>query len=70
MNRIEAQRKKQSITQCELAYKMGVSQANVSQWEKGETLPRADKLPLLAKILNCTIDELFDKDNETKTKSA
>ena len=59
MNRIEQYRRKNGITQYELALKMGVSQANISLWEKGEVSPRSDKLPLLAKILNCTIDELF-----------
>nr|QGT51274.1 hypothetical protein Firmicute1046_3500 [uncultured Firmicutes bacterium] len=59
MRGIEIQRKKQHFTQCELAHRIGVSQANISQWEKGEALPRADKLPALAKILNCTIEDLF-----------
>ena len=77
MNGIEVYRKKQKITQCELANKMGISQANVSQWENGEALPRTDKLPLLAKILNCTIDELFGNEKQnlraepaSKAKSA
>ena len=62
MNGIERQRRKQNITQTELAKKLSVSQANISQWEKGEVLPRADKLPAIAKALGCSIDELFDND--------
>lgn len=61
MNGIERQRKKSNITQSELAQMLGVSQANISQWETGEALPRADKLPQLAEILGCKIDDLFDK---------
>lgn len=61
MNGIERQRKKNNITQSKLAQMLGVSQANISQWEKGEALPRADKLPQLAEILGCKIDDLFDK---------
>lgn len=61
MNGIERQRKKSNITQSELAQMLGVSQANISQWETGEAFPRADKLPQLAEILGCKIDDLFDK---------
>ena len=62
MNGIEIQRRKENITQSALAKALGVSQANISQWEKGEVLPRADKLPALAKALNCSIDDLFSSD--------
>lgn len=61
MNGIEVQRKKHNITQSELARLMDVSQANISQWETGEAFPRADKLPQLAEILDCKIDDLFNK---------
>lgn len=69
MNGIELQRKKNCITQSELAQILGVSQANISQWEKGEALPRADKLPVIAQALHCTIDELFSPD-ENRTGKA
>ena len=49
------------MTQSELAQLLGVSQANISQWETGEAMPRADKLPELAKILECSIDDLYMK---------
>lgn len=62
---IQYQRHKNNITQAELANRLGISQANVSQWESGEVLPRSDKLPLLAKALNCTIDELYDSGTES-----
>ena len=62
MNGFERQRRKQNITQTALAKKISVSQAIISQWESGEALPRADKLPLLAEVLGCSIDELFDND--------
>lgn len=59
MKGIELQRRKIGLSQIELAEKVGVSQANISQWESGVALPRADKLPVLAKALNCKIDDLF-----------
>lgn len=67
MKGIEYRRKRIGISQIELANKIGVSQANVSQWESGSALPRSDKLPALAKALNCKIDDLFD---EIKTAAA
>lgn len=51
------------MTQNELAQLLRLNQKAVSQWETGETMPSADKLPQLARILGCTIDDLF-RDNE------
>lgn len=59
MMAIENLRTKAGMSQLELAEKAGVTQGAVSQWETGESMPRSDKLSELAKILNCTIDELF-----------
>ena len=47
------------MTQKELAHKLGVTQGAVSQWEKGIANPKVDKLPLLARILGCSIDDLY-----------
>lgn len=57
--RLKFFREKNSLTQKELSLMVGVEQNTISQWESGERLPRADKLPLLAKILGCTVDELL-----------
>lgn len=48
-----------NMSQCELAANCGVSQSVISQWETGTTLPRTRDLPDLAKVLGCSIDELF-----------
>ena len=57
-------RKKLKMTQAELAEKLGVRQSTISQWESGISVPRADKLPQLARLLGCSIDELFEKGGE------
>ena len=49
------------LTQIDLANRLCVNRSTVSMWEIGKSNPRADLLPKLAKILNCSIDELFDK---------
>ena len=59
MNNIKEFREKASMSQEELAKTLVISQQAVAKWEAGEAMPRADKLPELAKILGCTIDDLF-----------
>ena len=47
-------------TQAEIASRMNVSQQAIAKWENENSLPRADKLVQLAKILDCTVDELLN----------
>lgn len=61
---IKKARERLGITQTELADKLGVRQSTVAMWETDNSLPRADKLPILAKFLGCTIDELLMSDVE------
>lgn len=62
MNIVGARRSK-GMTQQELADLLKTTRSTVAMWESGESFPRADKLPQLARILGCTIDDLF-RDNE------
>lgn len=64
MNAISRLRKKQGLSQVQLAKILNVTQGAVSQWEMGLSNPKSEILPELAKALNCTIDELFKKDKE------
>ncbi|MEG1492589.1 MAG: helix-turn-helix transcriptional regulator [Oscillospiraceae bacterium] len=59
MNGIKKQRLALGFTQSQLAIMVGVGQSIVAQWETGRALPRADKLPEIAKALGCSIDELY-----------
>ncbi len=62
---IKKAREKVGLTQQELANELGVVQSTVAMWETQSSLPRADKLPALAKVLGCTIDELLKgEDND------
>lgn len=63
LNNIKQFREQLDITQEELCKMLGVTQSAVAMWENERTLPRTDKLPRLAEIFNCTIDDLF---SETK----
>ena len=56
---IKDKRMSKNLTQEELAEMLGVTRSTIAMWETGEAFPRADKLPLLARILECNIDDLF-----------
>ena len=58
--KIKELRLSKNLTQEDLAKKLIVDRSAVAMWETGKAMPRADKLPELAKILGCTIDELFE----------
>lgn len=59
MIEIKNKRTIMKMTQQQLADCIGVEQNTVSQWESGVRNPRIELLPKLAKILNCTVDELL-----------
>jgi transcriptional regulator with XRE-family HTH domain len=59
MNTIRNHRKKLRLTQSALAQKMGTDQTAISKWERGQAMPRAEKLPALARVLHCRIDDLY-----------
>ena len=42
--------------------KLKVSDAAVYMWETGQLRPRASRLPEIAKLYGCTVDELLRKD--------
>ena len=56
---ISENRKKQNMTQEELAEKLNVSKNAVSKWERGLNLPDASIMQELCKILKITLNELF-----------
>ena len=57
--RFKVLREKANLTQAQIAEALNIGQSTVSMWESGENLPRADKLPQLARLLNCTVDDLL-----------
>ena len=60
MNVMTERRLKGAIpTQREVALILGVKESAVSKWERGLSKPRADKLPTLAKLYGCSIEELL-----------
>lgn len=62
--KIVSLRKERNMTQTELADEMGVSFQAVSNWERGSSMPDISKLPQLAELFGCTVDELLDEKSE------
>lgn len=67
-------RKRNSLSQEQLAEKLGVSRQAVSKWESGQSYPEMDKMLLICKMFNYNIDELMnrniidiDENNQSKT---
>lgn len=54
-------RKKQGLTQEELAGKLGVTNQSVSKWESAQCCPDISLIPKLADIFEISIDELFGR---------
>jgi len=52
-------RKSSGLTQEALAEALNVARSTVAMWEIGVSKPRADKLIALAKLLDCTVDDLL-----------
>ena len=67
-------RKEKKITQEELAEKLYITDRAVSKWERGLSLPDADKMIDLCNILDINVNELLIgekidmKDNDKKTE--
>lgn len=59
MNNLKSLRDQAKFTQEDVAVKLNIDRSTIAKWETGEAMPRADKLPQLARVLGCTIDELF-----------
>ena len=57
-------RTKRSMTQEQLAEKIGVSRQSVSKWETDSAIPDIEKLKLLAEIFEVSITELLGMECE------
>ena len=57
-NRIFELRNRQSITQEELALKVGVTRQAISKWERGERLPDLYNIQQLARAFDVTVDDI------------
>lgn len=64
---IRSYRKKNNLSQDELAEKIGVSRQSVSFWETGQTQPTIDNIIALSRIFNISSDELLGNTENINT---
>ena len=53
-------RKKQNLTQEQLAEKLNITSKAISKWEKGKSIPDVSIMQDLCRILNITLNDLFN----------
>jgi len=59
MNRVKELREEQNVKQLDLAVALNISQATLSNWERGVHHPDNDSLGHLARFFKCSIDYLL-----------
>lgn len=59
--KIRSLRTKAGLSEHQLAASMGVAAQIVKAWECETYLPHARQLPLLAQVLGCNIDDLYEE---------
>lgn len=67
-DKLVALRKKNGLSQEDLAAKLNVSRQSVSKWESNNTYPETDKIIQICTIFDCTMDDLIN-DNVTDLSS-
>lgn len=63
-DRLKASRLKSHLTQEELANRLNTDKVQISRWERGEALPRAETLIELSRILGVSVDYLLGISDE------
>ncbi|MFI3166547.1 MAG: helix-turn-helix transcriptional regulator [Bacillota bacterium] len=58
--KIKKYRMLKRLTQKDLAQMLGVHSNTISQWEKQRRRPALQKLIIMAKIFDCTVDDLIE----------
>ena len=65
---IKTRRKAAHVSQADVASRLGIARNTYGQYETGARTIRVEHLPQLAKLFGCTIDDLFDQQNNVTQK--
>ncbi len=65
-----SERKRCGMTQAEVGKRLGVSDVAVGFWENGKTVPRLPMLQSLAKLYDCTLDDLLTGNHQSESDGA
>lgn len=63
---IKVRREAMQMSQRDLADRLGVRHVTVCKWETAVMYPSADRIPMIADALSCTIDALYGRDGPKK----
>ena len=63
-------RKKQGLSQEQLAEKLEVSRQTISKWETGQALPEGDKLLTISRYFGVSLDYLMEEDETPQSPDA
>ena len=63
-------RKKAGLSQEDIADKLDISRQAVYKWENDQSKPDIEKLKLLSKLFDVSIDNLLDDKEDTEYKSS
>lgn len=66
---LKSLRKIKKIKQKEFAKELNMNRVSIGYYEKGIRSPKIDQLPIMAKLLNCSIEELVFAIIETQRQS-
>lgn len=53
-------RKRNNLTQAQVAKEIGVAESTICLYEKGERTPAVEKILKLAQIYNCSVEEIVN----------
>ena len=62
-------KKKQNLSQEQLAEKVGVARQTISKWETGETAPDIKQAQILSQIFDVNLDELVGNDTKHSNRN-
>lgn len=58
--RVREAREAKGITQDELSDAIGISRQSIKKWEHNQTMPKIDVLVRVANYLGCSVQSLYD----------
>ena len=65
-HRLKVRRTELGLNQTELAERIGLTQAHISQWEAGTRAMRIEQAIVLAKVLNTTLSVFSGEEKSSK----
>lgn len=63
---IQSMRMRSNLTQEDVAHEIQLDRSTVAKWETGKAYPRAETLLRLAKIFECSVDDLLASNINTQ----